>query len=117
MKSMTAKHAVWCIRILSGKVIEYSFKSRGETVNASRFECVTVSKNPMEYMFASFPFSFGDRGGAKKALDKFTDNSVWILNTTAFATKSKPEYNSCPLKTVVLLTQPSRLVAATPAHM
>ena len=31
------------------------FKSRGETVSAERFECVLVSKEPVQYMLATVP--------------------------------------------------------------
>jgi hypothetical protein len=69
MNGTTAKHAQWCIRILDPKVHDYTFMARGEQVNASRFECVIVSKDPKQYMLASVPFRFEDRGAAKKAVD------------------------------------------------
>mgnify|MGYP000028518462 FL=1 len=116
MNGTTAKHAQWCIRILDPKIIDYTFAARGETINASRFECMLVSKDPKQYMLAGIPFSFKERDSAKKAYTKFTDQSVWILKTVAFDTKVKPEFNSCPQKAVILMTEPSKLVPVTPAH-
>ena len=103
MNTNTGKHAVWCIVIHDPKVIAYTFKARGESVNAERFQCVIGSSDPKQYMMGSVPFSFTDRAAAKKALEKFRDKSVWILRTPAFDTKSKTEYISCPQKSVLLL--------------
>ena len=111
MNTNTGKHAVWCIVIHDPKVITYTFKARGESVNAERFQCVIGSSDPKQYMMGSVPFSFTDRGAAKKALEKFRDKSVWILRTPAFDTKSKTEYISCPQKSVLLLQTPSKLTA------
>ena len=116
MNGTTAKHAQWCIWILDPKIIDYTFAARGETINASRFECMLVSKDPKQCMLAGIPFSFKERDSAKKAYTKFTDQSVWILKTVAFDTKVKPEFNSCPQKAVILMTEPSKLVPVTPAH-
>ena len=114
MNTNTGKHAAWCIIIHDPKVIAYTFKARGETVNAERFQCVIGSSDPKQYMMGSVPFSFSDRGAAKKALEKFRDKTVWILRTPAFDTKSKTEYISCPQKSVVLLQHPSKLTAVLP---
>jgi hypothetical protein len=111
MNTNTGKHAVWCIVIHDPKVIPYTFKARGESVNAERFQCVIGSSDPKQYMMGSIPFSFTDRGAAKKALEKFKDKSVWILKTPAFDTKSKTEYISCPQKNVLILQHPSKLTA------
>ena len=79
MTGTTAKHAQWCFRVLDPNIMDYTFQARGETINASRFECVIVSNDPKQYMLAGVPFRFEDRDGAKKAHEKFKDQSVWIL--------------------------------------
>ena len=114
MNATTAKHAVWCILILDPKIIPYQFTSRNETVHATRFECLIVSNDPKQYMLGNVPFNFDDRDAAKKAADKFKDKTVWILKTPAFDTRMKPDYNSCPLKAVVLLQSPSKFTAVPP---
>ena len=96
MNTNTGKHAVWCIVIHDPKVIAYTFKARGESVNAERFQCVIGSSDPKQYMMGSIPFSFTDRGAAKKALEKFRDKSVWILRTPAFDTRSKNRVHQLP---------------------
>jgi hypothetical protein len=65
-------------------------------------------------MLGNVPFSFEDRDAAKKAAGKFKEKTVWILKTPAFDTKIKTDYNSCPLKAVVLLQSPSKLTAVPP---
>ena len=91
MNSSTAKFAQWCIRVLKPKLIKYTFTARGETVNATKFQCVVVSKDPKQYMLASVPFSFQDRDAAKKAMERFPEKSVWVVKTPAFDTRQKPE--------------------------
>ena len=114
MNGGTAKHAAWCVIIHDPKVIEYTFISRSETITATRFQCVIGSNDPKQYMLGSVPFSFGDRDAAKRAADKFKDKTVWVLRAPAFDTKTKSDYNSCPLKAVVLLQLPSKLSAVPP---
>ena len=55
MNSTIGKFAKWYVRIIDPKIIQYEFRSRGETVSAERFECVLVSKDPAQYMLATVP--------------------------------------------------------------
>ena len=107
MNSTIGKFARWYVRIIDPKIIEYEFKSKGETVSAKKFECVLVSKDPAQYMLATVPFSFSDRLSAKKALDRFKKNDVLEITTPAFDPKARHEFNGCPVKTVLLLTTPT----------
>ena len=116
MNGSTAKHAVWCVRILDPKIIKYTFTCKDEIIQAEKFQCLLVSNDPKEYMLGSVPFSFAQRDAARKAESQFKDGSVWILKTPAFDTKMKSEYNSCPQETVVLLTTPSKFTGISPTH-
>ena len=107
MNSTIGKFARWYVRIIDPKIIQYEFKSRGETVSVERFECVLVSKDPSQYMLATVPFSFSDRSSATKARDTFHNNSVLEITTPAFDAKARPEFNGCPVKAVLLLTRPT----------
>ena len=71
MNSTIGKFAKWYVRVLDPQIIRYTFKSRGETVSAQRFECVLVSKDPAQYMLAPVPFSFTDRHSATKNTKQF----------------------------------------------
>ena len=53
------------------------------------------------------PFDFKDRGATANAAQKFEANSVWELVNPTFDTKSKPEFNGCPVKGTVLLSKPT----------
>ena len=101
------KFAVWCVRVVDGKIIQYEFKSRNETVYAEKFECLLVSKDPEQYMLATVPFLFSDRQSATKAFAKFKNGDVLEITTPAFDPKARPEFNGCPLKPVLLLTKPT----------
>ena len=107
MNGTTAKYAKWFVRVLDPKVIEYSFQSKGERVAAKKFQCVLVSSDPKQYMMGLVPFDFKDRGAAANAAQKFAANSVWELVNPTFDTKSKPEFNGCPVKGTVLLSKPT----------
>ena len=109
MNSTIGKFAKWYVRIIDPKIIEYEFKSKGETVSAQKFECVLVSKDPTQYMLATVPFSFSDRLSAKKALNVFKNNDVLEITTPAFDAKARAEFNGCPVKSVLLLTQPTTM--------
>ena len=119
MNGSSAKHATWVVRVCSSSIIPYSFFAKGVKVNAEKFEAILVSQNPKEFMIGSVPFSFKDRQGAAKAHKKFTPGSVWEIKTPHFDTKQKPEYISCPQKTVVVLEKPTtiRPIAATEAEL
>ena len=110
MNNSTQRFATWCIRIVDPKVIPYEFTARGEVVMASKFQCVIVSKDAKQYMLGLVPFSFADRDAASKAAERFKQGSVWQLKTPGVDTKSKPEFQSTPVKSVLLLTTPSQLV-------
>ena len=107
MNSQTAKYAKWYVKILDPKVIDYPFFSKGENIHAQKFQCVLVSHVPEQYMLGLVPFDFRDRNAATKAAEKFTADSVWEITTPAFDTRSKPEFNGSPIKSVVLLSKPT----------
>ena len=109
MNGQIAKYGKWYARIIDPKVIPYEFKSKNETVYAEKFECVLVSKNPKQYMLATVPFSFNDRSAATKAKGTFRSNDIIEITTPAFDTKARPEWNGCPLKSVLLLTKPATI--------
>ena len=71
MNGGTAKYAKWYVRIIDPKIIEYSFIARGQSVQAKKFECILVSKDPSQYMLALVPFEFKDPNAAQKAYEKF----------------------------------------------
>ena len=116
MNGGTAKFAKWYVRIIDPKVIEYQFHAQGKKVEAKKFECIIVSKDPSQYMLAVVPFEFKDPNAAQKAYDKYKKSTIWELTTPAFDAKAKPEYNGCPVKTVLLLTKPSILKAIPPTN-
>ena len=113
MNSSTGKFAKWYVRVIAPKIIDYPIKARGETIAAQKFECVLVSKDSSQYVLGLVPFAFSDRGAAQKAMDKFKENHVFEITQPAFDTKTKSEFNGCPLKTVLLLARPT-IVKAPP---
>ena len=109
MNATTSKFAKWYVRVIDPKVIDYSFKARGETVAAQKFECVLVSKDPAQYMLGLVPFVFSDRQAAANALTRFTESQVFEVTTPAFDAKARQEFNGCPVKSVLLLTRPTTI--------
>ena len=116
MNSTAAKLAKWYVRVIDPKIIDYTFIAHGEQIKAQKLQCVLVSKDPGQYMLGLVPFDFNDRGAASAALKRFTPDSVWELTTPAFDSKSKPEFNGCPLKPVVLLSKPTVIKAVPPTN-
>ena len=116
MNASTSKFAKWYVRVVDPKIKEYSFKSRGETVAAQKFECVLVSKDPAQYMLGLVPFSFSDRQAAAKALTKFRENQVLEITTPAFDPRARPEFNGCPVKPVLVLAKPTTIKLVPPTN-
>ena len=116
MNSSTAKHAKWYVRILDPKIIEYQFTSRGQLVDAKKFQCVLVSKDPTQYMFGVVNWDFKHTDAAEKALSKFKKETVWEITTPAFDAKAKSEYNGCSIKMVMLLSTPTKMKAIPPTN-
>ena len=116
MNSSTAKHAKWYVRILDPKIIEYKFSSRGQIVDAKKFQCVLVSQDPTQYMFGVVNWDFKQTDASDKAMAKFKKETVWEITTPAFDAKAKSEYNGCSIKNVVLLSTPTKMKAIPPTN-
>ena len=116
MNSQTAKFAKWYVKILDPKVVDYSFFARGEKIQAQKFQCVLVPHVPQQYMLGVVNFDFNNRNAATTAAEKFTADSVWEITTPAFDTRSKPEFNGCPIKSVVLLSKPTTTTRVLPTN-
>jgi hypothetical protein len=71
MNVQTAKYASWVVRILSPKLIRYTFPSKRKSVEAEKFLFLLVSGNPTQCTIGSVPFTFAAPDTAKKALDRF----------------------------------------------
>ena len=102
MNVQTAKYASWVVRILSPKLIRYTFPSKAKSVEAEKFLCLLVSGNPMHFMTGSVPFSFASPGAAKKAFEKFKAGTCFRTLVPEFDGKFKSEYMSSSIKRALL---------------
>jgi len=116
MNASSQKYAKWVVRVVQGRIVQYQFTARGEVVQASKFFCILVSKNPKEYMQGVVPFNFTNKTAAADAVKKFLDATCWEISSPCLESSQKAEYISCPIKTVVKLTQPTGLRPITPAE-
>ena len=116
MNSSTARHAYWIVRVISPKVVQYQFTSRNEIVNASKFECLLVSKDPKQFIIGSVPFSFGAKDAALKAQATYLEGLVFEIRNPQFDTKMKPDFIACPLKRVVSLAKPTAVKPIPPTE-
>ena len=107
VNSLTAKFPKWYVKVLDPKVIDYSFKSKGESIHSQKSQRELVSHEPAQYMLGLAPFDFKDRHA-------FSADSVWEVTTLAFDARSKLEFNGCPLKSVVLLSKPTTTTTVLP---
>ena len=117
MNASSQKFGTWIVRVIQGRVIAYTFTSRGETVNATKFQCILVSENPMEYMLGVCPFNFATPKAAEAAAKKFEDGTCWEITSPAFDATQKVQYNSCPVKTCVKLTAPTMMQPVPPTEI
>ena len=67
MNAGTAKFAKWYARIVDPKVIPYTFHAQSKLVQAEKFECILVSKDPSQYMLGIVPFEFKEPNAAQEA--------------------------------------------------
>ena len=117
MNVQTAKHASWVVRILSPRLIKYSFQSRGQSVQAEKFQCLIVAGNPTQFMIGSVPFNFAATDAAQEALEKFKSGMVFRVQQPQFDSKMKPEYISTPIKRALLLTKHTKLQEVPPTNL
>ena len=116
MNPTTAKHATWLVRVLDPKLTNYEFMSRGEKVNAAKFSCILVSKDPKQFVLGVVPFSFGNRNAPAEAAKQFLHNAVYEVKAPYLDPKAQPQFSSCPIKHMVVLKQPTQLREVTPAE-
>ena len=113
MNAASQKYATWIVRVVQGRLVNYTFMSRGEKIDATKFQCILVSANSHEYMLGLVPFSFHDKTAPAKAARKFLDNTCWEITTPSFDASQKVEFNSCPIKTCLKLSAPTGLREVT----
>jgi len=111
MNVQTAKHASWVVRVLSPKMMQYTFNFKGQQVAAERFVCLLVSKDPKQFMFGSVPFSFANKKAAKDAFERFQDGACFRVHQPEFDSKFKAEFMSTSIKKALLMTKPTDLKA------
>ena len=109
MNANSGRHAAWLLCIRSPKIRVIKFKSKGEPVEGFQFQCLLVSNDAKQYMYGRVPFDFKNRGAAEQAMQKFIENSVWKITNPTFDDKAKVQYISCPIKTVLLLKEPTKM--------
>ena len=114
MNVQTAKHASWVVRILSPRLIKYSFEARGKSVQSEKFQCLLVSKSPTHVMFGSVPSNFATPDVGQMALQQLKEGMVFQVQQPVFDQKMKPEYISTPIKRALLLTKPTKLQEVPP---
>ena len=78
-------------------------------MQAQKFQCLLVSRDPADYMMGLVPFEFKDRQAAQNTVALCHDGSVWDLTKHAFDSRSRPEFIGCPMKAVVLLSKPTEV--------
>ena len=113
MNTSSGKFASWLVCVRDPQVQPVRFnarpfgEARGQWIEGHRFSCVLTSADEKEYMFGAVPFDFKNRHAAQQAAEKFTDMSVWQISKPNFDGRSKPEFISAPLKSVLLMRGPT----------
>ena len=117
MNANIGKYAIWYVRVLDPKPIQYQFTSKGQLIDAEKFECILVSNDPTQYMLASIPFTFADRTRAQTGVETYDPGCVLEITTPTFDTKARrQDYNGCPVRSVLLLTQPTGIKHVPPTN-
>lgn len=106
-----AKYASWAVRVLHARVERYTFTTKGETVEATRFVCLLVSEDPSSYCIGNVKFSFRDKQAAAKAAEKFLEGTAWLLKTPVLDTQMQSKYEGASVKVVVLLSGQTQCAA------
>ena len=106
LNSSSAKYSQWLARVVHGRIIPYTFQSRGETINATKFEVTLVGKKPDEYVQGLVRFDFKNKEKPQKAAAKFEDMTVWKVRKPSIQS-GKSQWNGAPNKNIVVLDHPS----------
>ena len=103
--------------MIDPKVVEYQFpdkkKGPGHFITARKFTCLLVSASAGHFMMGEVKWNFSKPSGADDALRKFSHGSVWEIKEPNIDTGAQPRYNSCPIKTVLLLDPPTKVKMMT----
>ena len=83
MNAHIGKYATWVVRVLSPKLVQYQFKAKSEVVNATKLQCILVSKDPKHFLIGTVPFSFAARDAPRQAFDKFEEGLTFQIRTPA----------------------------------
>jgi len=111
MNAQSSKHAMWVVRVLSPKIIHYTFTAKSQQIKAEKFVCLLVSKDPKQFMFGSVPFSFANKTAAKDALARFKHGTCFRIDTPEFDDKYKADFMCTSIKRALLMTRPTDLKA------
>jgi len=111
MNAQSSKHAFWVVRVLSPKIIHYTFTAKNQQIKAEKFVCLLVSKNAKQFMFGSVPFSFANKTAARDALAKFKHGTCFRIDTPEFDDKFKADFLRTSVKRALLMTRPTELKA------
>ena len=110
LNEQSAKFMDWRVRIIHPRVKQYQFTTRqNDLINATRFQAYLVGANPSEYVQATVPFWFKDESEPPHASIKFASQTCWNLQSVTLDPNSKPQWNGCPNKAVVVLEQPTTM--------
>ena len=110
LNEQSAKFMDWHVRIIHPRIIHYQFTTRkNEMVNATKFQAYLVGADPSQYVQATVPFSFKDEGKPMRASQKFSVQTCWNLQSITLDPNSKPQWNGCPNKAVIVLEPPTTM--------
>ena len=110
LNERSAKFMNWHVRVLHPRVNKYQFTTvNNDLVNATQFQAYLVGANASVYVKATVPFSFKDVSKPTRASIKFASQTCWNLQSVTLEPSSKPQWNGCPNKAVVVLEPPTTM--------
>ena len=115
LNERSARTGVWIGRIEACKLCTYQFQSKGETIDAKRFVCLVVGRDPTAYATAVVPFGFKNKQRPLQTYEKWSQaiDPVVVLSHISLDSKARAEYISSPGKGVILLHNPTRIQQET----
>ena len=116
LNERSAKNGVWIGRIEACKLCTYQFQSKGETIDAKRFVCLVVGRDPTDYATAVVPFGFKNKQRPQQTYEKWSQaiDPVVVLSHISLDSKARAEYISSSGKGVILLHNPTRIQQPAP---
>ena len=104
LNAATASAKVFPVRVVNAVLHTWTYTSkRGKAEKGEKFLCYLVGPDQELYAEGQVMSRYSDLDAARKAFERFRENTAWVLRGPSFMGNSNAQYLAAPVKYVVNL--------------